>query len=151
MEISKEKSTALSKYVEIALERLEELEDAWIDSRRELRKIIANSYASNMQIVREFGSKETNSQLDEYLVGLPVELKYFIDNCFFFEPVIIDENFSISDFLLKQRQNYLLERKDFDCSFSVTAYENQQREKIGMKNFLMILGKLNLQLELHRE
>ncbi|MDD0853008.1 helix-turn-helix transcriptional regulator [Halobacteriovorax sp. GB3] len=70
--------------VERALERLFdlEIEERFIESRKEMRKVAAKTFATNLEIIQKYGSSEEKSDLRLFLNGLhPKLVEEIIQTC----------------------------------------------------------------------
>jgi hypothetical protein len=148
--------------VDMALERLlgnsDSLEESWQEKRKHTRTIVGHTYAQNLRIVRERGSRETNNLLNLMLVDMPEELRKFIDEfypelCLPVEDFRLDHNFNAGSFIKLER----LKRKKPLAYFGKYYWSVKRMEKshaprkVSLKMLIRLLEKLNFRLVIEEE
>jgi hypothetical protein len=144
--------------LDMALERILDLEDSWQEKRKHTRIIVGHTFAQNLKIIRERGDRETNNLLNLMLVDMPLELRKFIDEhhpalCLPVEDFVIDESFNIGSFLKLERMKRKKALSFFGKHYwSLKRIERStQKRKVSVKMLIRLLDKLNFKLVLEEE
>jgi hypothetical protein len=140
--------------LDIALERILDLEEDWQKSRKQTRLITGHTYAQNLSIIRKRAGKETNSLLDLMLVDMPEELRSFIDTnyphlCLPIQSFKITSAFDINSFVKLERIKRKKPLRHFGKHYlSILRLEKYAKKKTSLNLLVKICSGLNFKLEL---
>lgn len=134
-----------------ALERILDLEETWQKQRKHTRIIVGHTYAQNLQIIRDRGDAEINELLNLMLLGMPAELRRFIDSyyptlCLPVEDFIIGADFNFSEFFrlesMKRKKRFLNFGK-----MRATAYRAMKpKKKIMLNTAIKLLNNIGFKI-----
>lgn len=144
--------------LDMALERVLDLEDSWQEKRKHTRIIVGHTFAQNLRIIRERGDRETNNLLNLMLVDMPLELRKFIDEfypalCLPVEDFSLEADFNAGSFIKLERMKRKKPLAFFGKYYwSVKRMEkSQQRRKVSLKMLTRLLEKLNFKLVIEED
>lgn len=135
----------------LALERIEALEESWQGKRKHTRIIVGHTYAQNLRIIRERGDKETNNLLNLMLLGMPLELRKFIDSyyptiCLPVDNIVIDAEFNFAEFFRLERIKRKKTYSHFG-SLDTTAFRSERfRKKYMLNSVVKLLARLGFKV-----
>jgi len=137
----------VERLVKLALERLDDLdlEQKFLDSRKATRAIIANSFVTNLEIIRKLGTKEENKSLDLYFFGTNITFQKFIIQNFPWvnfpgsEEVALLGNFGLIKLLTAQGMSQAEIGRRLGVSKVMVTYWLQDKRELKVRHFFRIM------------